>query len=134
MEGDIALHLLDDLVDMPVQHRHRTETAHQRHHLIGVTRAPAPGFVNGPHGHMREKHQWLAGGATGKIVPAARASCSGPNPPRPLGLEVHDIDEGDEVHSVVVEAVPSLIVRSLAEAVEIFGADPVSDVMLPRVV
>ena len=44
----------------------------------------------------------------------------------PPGLRFDDIDQGDEVHAVVVEAVPARALRALAVAVEIGLAAPSS--------
>ena len=46
------------------------------------------------------------------------------------GLEVHDVDQADEVHAVVVEAVPAGALGALAVALEIELALLVDDVVL----
>ena len=45
-------------------------------------------------------------------------------------LEVEHVDEGDEVHAGVVEAVVALVVRGLAEAAEVFADGGVGRVVL----
>jgi len=47
-------------------------------------------------------------------------------------LEIHHVDEGDEVHTAVVEAVITLVGRGLAETAEIFRAHAVGDVVFAR--
>src|ERR1700704_367969 len=54
VERDVALNLLHDLMNVAIQHGHRTEAFEITHCLIGITRAPAPCFVNRPQRHMRE--------------------------------------------------------------------------------
>ncbi len=60
----------------------------------------------------------------------SQASCSSPKCTQAVGLEVHYIDQADEVNALVIEAVIAAIVRCLAKAGEIFRAGAVGDVML----
>jgi hypothetical protein len=48
----------------------------------------------------------------------------------PVRLEIHHVDEPDEVHAAVVEAVIALVGGGLAETAEIFGALAIGDVVL----
>ncbi len=45
-------------------------------------------------------------------------------------LEMHDVDEREEVHALVVEAVVAPVRGSLAEAAEVFGPGTVGHVVL----
>ena len=48
VEGDAPFHFLGDLVDVPVEHRHRTEPREQLQRLGGIVGAPAPLGIDGP--------------------------------------------------------------------------------------
>ena len=107
MEGDVALDLLHHLVDMPVQHGDRAELFQIGQCLCAVGGAPAPVLVHRPQRHMCEQHDRRAGGQVRhillqpfKLVVAQIA--------QPVALQVHDIDQADEMHPVVVEAVPAV--------------------------
>ena len=52
----VALHLLHDLVNVAVQHGHRSEALEETERLLGVVRAPAPLRIDGPQRHVREEH------------------------------------------------------------------------------
>jgi hypothetical protein len=47
-------------------------------------------------------------------------------------LELQHIDQTDEVHAGVIEAVVALVVRGLAESIEVFGLGCIGGVMLAR--
>src|ERR1043166_1690015 len=129
VEGDIAFHLLHDLVDMAVQHGDGTEPAQIAHRLVGVAGSPAPRLIDRPHRHVREHNDWRAGRAAFQIL-LEPGELVGAEAAKPIGLEVHHIDQRDEVHAVVIEAVISLVGGGLAEAVEIFRSQAVSHVVL----
>src|SRR5579864_9494487 len=60
VEGDVALDLLHDLMDMAVEDRDRPEATQLCQELIGIAGAPTPGFIDGPQRHVREHHDGSA--------------------------------------------------------------------------
>jgi len=48
-----------------------------------------------------------------------QASCSAPRVPRPPGFELEHVDQPDEVHAGVIEAVIALVAGCAAESIEI---------------
>ena len=112
VESDVAFHLLHDLVDMAVQDRHRTEAAQIGQRFFGIAGAPAPGFLDGPHRHMREDHDRACCWSAPPDRPSARPADRRRSRPA-AGLEIHHIDQGDEMHALVIEAVIAAIVRAL---------------------
>src|SRR5262245_60039388 len=59
MEGDVALDLLHDLVDMAVKYRHRAETLEVAKRPRAVFRTPSPLRVHRPQRNVREDHDRL---------------------------------------------------------------------------
>ena len=68
MEGDVALHLLHHLVNVPVEHGDRAEALQDRESLRAVLGAPAPFGVNGPQRNVREDDNRRAGGEVGDVL------------------------------------------------------------------
>src|SRR5215472_7580299 len=68
MEGDVALYLLDDLVDVPVEDSHRTEALHIAEGASGVRGAPTPRLVNRPQRQMGHQHDRRARRAASDIL------------------------------------------------------------------
>src|SRR5207302_570828 len=56
VEADVALHLLHDLMNVPVQHRDRPEAFEVCQRLLAVVRHPSPLRIDGPEGDMGEHH------------------------------------------------------------------------------
>src|SRR5438045_9639052 len=54
VERDVSFHLLNDLVNVPVQYGHRAETAELAHMMIRVASAPARGLMVSPMWHVGE--------------------------------------------------------------------------------
>jgi hypothetical protein len=79
-----------------------------------------------------EDHNRSARGLVLEIV-GEPGELVGSEPPEAAGLEVDHVDETDEVHAMVVEAVPTLPLGSFTVAVEIGLAEAlVDDVVLAR--
>jgi len=68
MEGDVAFDLLDDLVDVPVEHGHRTEALQIAERPAGVRRAPAPLLVDRLQWQVGHQHDRRARGTAGNIL------------------------------------------------------------------
>ena len=117
VKGDAPFDFVRDLVNVAVEHGHRSEPCEQLQRFAGVVGAPAPLRVDRPKRNVRENDDRLRGRAAGEIVlqpcELRRAKIA-----HPAGLQIGDIDQRDEVHAAMVEAVPAGPHRSLAEAVE----------------
>ena len=50
---------------------------------------------------------------------SSHSSCSVPSDAEAAGLQVDDVDEADEVHAALVEAVPAGALRALAESLQV---------------
>ena len=120
-ESDVAFHLLHHLVNVPVQHRHRTEALQQRQGLRAVLRWPSPTPDRRDHsGNMREHHNRRAGGDAGEVLLRANRVAPAPSTPRPSSCA--DIVQSDEVDALVVEALPAAALGSLAEPLQVMLA------------
>src|SRR5271168_1061440 len=127
----VAFHLLHRLVNVPVQHRHRTKVFQQRQRLRAIFRAPAPLRIHRPQRNMRKHHDRRAGLQTlyvlfhpGDLLRAQRA--------KPASLQVHHVHQAHEVHAFFVEAVPALSLALLRVALQVLFAVVVQHVMLAR--
>src|SRR5580704_6606411 len=134
MEGDVALDLLDDLVNVPVEHGHRAETLQIAERAAGVLGAPAPLLVDRPQwqvGHQydrrarREPFDILL--QPFELLVAELGEAGGFE----AGLKLEHVDQADEVHARRVEAVPAFAVGVLTVAFEIsLAVVGVGDVVL----
>src|SRR5665213_4119836 len=107
MERDVAFHLLHDWMDVPVQHGDRTETLQIPESLLAVVGAPSPVGINRPERNMCEHDDRRTAFQVPyiilqplELVRAERAKAA--------GLEVHYVDEADEVRALVVNTVPAV--------------------------
>src|SRR5215475_9098366 len=115
-------------MDVPVQHGDRPEALQAVKRFAAVARAPTPLRIDRPERDMGEDDDGRArsqpahvGLEPGDLVrtEAGQAAC----------LEVHDIDEGDEVDALALEAVPAVALRSLTVA-GLVGSPAIEPVML----
>ena len=130
VEPDVPLDLLHRLVNVAVEHSHRTEPLQQRERLRTVVRAPSPFRVHAPQRDVCEDDN----GCTARErlhIPLHPIELLGPEGAKPTGFEIHHVDEGDEVHSGVIETVPALG-RLVPVATQILGAVVGEHVMLAR--
>ncbi len=116
VEGDVAFDLLHDLMDMAVEHRDRAERM----------RAPAPAAsaVPQPQGHRsstaeyaRRPRSACRGARRRDRLPARRVAP--PERAQRARLEIQHVVQADEMHAAVIEAVPAVALRALAEALEV---------------
>src|SRR5690242_14025157 len=110
MKRHVSLDLLHRLVDMPIEHSHRTEFLQIRKCLRAIVCSPAPLRIDRPEWNVRKHNYWGAVLQVFyivfqplKLVVAQRSESA--------CLQIHHIDQPDEVHTVLFEAVPS---RALA--------------------
>src|SRR5882724_1680536 len=130
VEGHVALDLLEHLVDMAVEHRHRAEAAQAPQRFGAIRRAPAPAGVDGPERNMSEDDNGRAGGKTADVIlePGDLVRAQGGEA---AGLEADHVDQGDEMDALAIEAVPAVAFRARAMAFQI-GLAIVEPVMLAR--
>ena len=105
MERDVALDLLHRLVNVTIQHCHRTEFLQVRQCLRAIICSPAPLRVYGPQRDVCEHHDRRAVLQMLDVIfhplqllVAQRAESS--------RLQIQDVYQPDEVHPFLVEAVP----------------------------
>ena len=67
MERHVAFYFLHRLVDVPVQHAHRSELFHVCQCLRGIICPPTPFRINRPQRNVRENNQRRAGGFAAQI-------------------------------------------------------------------
>ena len=89
--------------------------------LLAVLRCPSPTAGRPPRaGCGANTTMGVLVGEPRQVVLEPVELRSAPSLPRPF--ELHDVDQADEVHAVVIEAVPAVALGALAEALEIFLA------------
>src|SRR5690242_8081990 len=101
MEGDVAFDLLHDLVDVPVQHGHGSESLQIRQRSGAVVRAPAPLRIDRPQWDVREDDDGRAALEPLQIL-FEPLELLVPERAQAARLEIDDVDEADEVDAVVV--------------------------------
>src|ERR1700677_1597458 len=117
MKGDIAFHLLHDLVNVSVEDGHGTETLEHVERLCSIGSSPAPFRINLPQRHVREYHDGRTGGKGREVLfqPVELVRAEGAQ--ALIGL-AKDVDQPDEVNALLVEAVPAIAERTLAETLQ----------------
>src|SRR4029077_6846704 len=105
MERNLTFDLLHDLVNMAVQHGHGTETLDVRQSLFAVVGSPAPIRIGGPQWNMFKEHDRSAGRAALEIglKPLQLVVTERPHA---SSFQIGDIYETNEMHTLVIEAVP----------------------------
>jgi hypothetical protein len=126
MKGDIAFDLLQQLVDMAIEHCHRTETAKSLRPIFG---APAPRRIDLPQRDVGQPNNGLAGRTTLEVmlepfelVRAGIALAARPEP--------GNVDERDKMYSARIETVPAARLRLWREAGKEWLADVDQHVVL----
>jgi hypothetical protein len=129
VEGDVAFHLLHDLMDVAVEHGNGTEALEIAERLGAVVSAPTPFGVNGPQGDVGEDHDGGAGLQSLDVLlePFQLLRAEGAES---AGLEIQDVDQADKMDGVLVEAVPTVACRPFAVALEVLLAVVVEHVVL----
>ena len=109
---------LHHLMDVAVQHRHGAEPLQVRQRPRAVVGAPAPLGIHRPQRNVGEDDDRRAALETLDVLleplelfVAERAETA--------GLQVDDVHEADEVHAVLVEAVPAGALRAFAESLQV---------------
>ena len=115
MEGDVTLDLLHHLVDVAVQHGHRAEALEVFERAAAVLGAPAPFRIYRPQRDVGEQHDRGRFRASLEVV-LEPFKLFGAEIAEAAALEVHHIDEADEVHAAGVERIPAGTLGALAVA------------------
>src|SRR5271157_3203771 len=125
VEGHVPFDLLRDLVDVAVQHRDRAEPLEVAERLLAVLRAPAPLRVYRPERNVAEHDDGRAVGQSRHVGLEPVELLVAEDSEALVGALARDVDQPDEVHPVVVEAVPALALGPLSEPLQVFR--PVAD-------
>ncbi len=127
VEGDVALDLLHELVDVSVEDGDRTEAPHEAEGGGGVVGAPAPVGVHGEERDVAEDHQRRLA-----LHPLEVAF----EPRQLVGaqvaelLEIDGVHQGDEVRAPMVEAEPAVALGAGPEELPVLLAGVVGGVVL----
>ena len=129
MERDVAFDLLHELVDVAVENGHRPEALEIAERDGCIVRAPSPIRIDRPQRDMREDDDRRRGLAAVEVV-LQPFELIGAEIAEAELLQVHHVVEADEVHAVVIEAVPAAALGAFAVAFEIgFPGRLVGDVV-----
>src|SRR5262249_21638737 len=118
VKGHMALHLLHGLVDVAIQHRDRAKSLEVRQRLRAIGRAPTPFTVNGPEGHVGKNNDGRAAAQAGDIF-LEPIELLRPKDTKAAGLEVSHVDQADEPHALVVEALPAAAAGAFAVTLQV---------------
>ena len=106
MECDVTFDFLDDLVNVAVEDCHRTESLEVAQCLRAVLSSPAPLGKDCPKRNMCEQDDRRAAGASLQIVLQPFQLVVAEHSQAAF-LDVHDVDQADEMHAFLIEAVPT---------------------------
>ena len=131
MEGDVALDLLHDLVDVTVEHGYRAEALEIGQCARAVLGPPTPFGINRPQWNMGKYHN------RGRRRPALEIALKPfellvAKVAETAGLQIDDIDQANEMHAVGIEAVPARTLAATPVALSVEFHLLVDDVMLAR--
>jgi hypothetical protein len=129
MKCRVALHLLHDLMNVPVQHRERTESLKERKGLFTVRCAPAPVWIDCPERNMREEHDRGAVLVLAQILlqPIELSLTESSH-----ALQLNYIHQADEMYPSVIEAVPPVSGGTFAVSLKVKLSVVDRSVMLAR--
>src|SRR5205814_6017290 len=127
VERDAALDFLLDLMDVAVEHGHRTEALQVTERAGSILSAPPPFLVNRPQGYMSKNDDRGARRTAGEVllhpfelVVAELGTTGGFE----SGVELENVAKRDEMHTAMIKAVPASPFGILAVAVEVGLAAP----------
>src|SRR5215469_18107175 len=129
VKRNFAIDFLHDLVNVAVQHRDRTEAFDIRQGLLAIVGSPAPIGIDRPQWNVCEENNRSAGRATLKIV-LQPFQLLVTERSHTTGLQVGYVYKTDEMHALVVEAIPSRSFRVLSIALKVLLAVVGQHVML----
>src|SRR5581483_12403492 len=131
VEYHVTFHFLHGLVNVSVQHSHRTKFLQVAKRLRAIISAPAPLRINAPQRYVSKHYDGRAFGKMFyvflhplKLFLAQTA--------QPAGFQVQRIDQPNEVNAAVIKAVPARALRFFAVALKVLLAIVADYVMLTR--
>ena len=129
MEGHVAFHFLHDLVDVSIQNGDGAKAFQIAERLGAILGAPTPVGIDAPERYMCKDND---GGAPGKMlyIILQPLKLLGAEGTETASLEIHDVDQGDEVHAFFIKAVPAPAFAPLAITLEKLLAVIAQDVVL----
>src|SRR6185312_11472988 len=106
MEGDVTFDLLHDLMNVAVEHCHRAKSLEIVERAGAVLGAPSPARIYRPQRDVGEYHDRSGSGTSLEVLfqPFELLAAEIAEAAR---LQVHDVDQADEVHAIGVERVPA---------------------------
>src|SRR5512138_2474664 len=116
-------------MNVTVQHRHGSKSLQGRQCACAVVRPPPPLGVDRPERNMR-KHDDRRAALQLRDVLLEPLELLVAKVPESTRFEVDHIDQPDEVHTVLVEAVPPRALRSLAKPRQVAPPVVLQDVVL----
>src|SRR3954464_7507628 len=118
MKSYVPFHLLHHLVNMSIEHGHRSKPLQVRQGPLAVVCSPSPVRINRPQRNVREDHDRRAARQPLDVAlqPFELLVTERSQSTR---LQIHDVHQADEVNTVLIEAVPPRTECSLSEAIEI---------------
>src|SRR6476619_3586054 len=118
VEVDVAFDFLHQLMNMTIEHRHRTKALQHRERLLRIISAPAPILGYRAQWDVSEDDDRRGRGKALHII-GEPSQLLGPELAHAAGLEVHHIVETDKMDTVLVEGIPARALGVLAVALEI---------------
>src|SRR5258705_2213207 len=129
VKRDAAFDLFYGLMDMAVENCHRAEAFEITQSLRAIFRAPAPLWIYFPQRDVGKDHDGRVTRATFQVVfepfqllLTERAEA--------VLLDVHDVDNPNEMDTAMVKAIPTVTLRIFSETFEIQFAIVARDIML----
>src|SRR3954452_23197800 len=97
----VALHLLHGLMNVPVEHGHRTKALEVRKRLSAIFGSPTPFGIHIPQGNMSKHDDWRAlGKMLGIGFQPSQLFCT--ECAKASGFKVRDVDQADEMHTLLL--------------------------------
>src|SRR5437016_539472 len=116
MERHVSFYLLHHLMNVSVEHGHRAEALEQVECLRAIFGGPAPLRIYGPQRNVGEDYDRSAGRQPGHIVLEPRQLLL---TNRAQAFELRGVVQPDEMNTFVVEALPTVPGRALAETLHV---------------
>src|SRR5205085_1289909 len=114
---------------MAVEHRHGPESLQVRQGLRAIIGAPPPLGIHGPERNVRKDDDRRTALDPLDIF-REPFELVFPEAAKAARLQIDDVDETDEMHAILVEAVPACALRALAESLQITLARVTDHVVL----
>src|SRR5215471_14623624 len=114
----MAFDLLHDLMNVAVQDRDRAEPFQIGQGAFAVVGSPSPFGIHRPEWNVSEDDDRRAAFEPLDVA-LEPLELFGAERTEPPGFEIDDVDEADEVHAALIEAVPASALRPFAEPLQV---------------